>query len=536
MCGVFEYGNAGRLDSLNSNQSSLKYLCPSEIMLIPKRFRDLTQAPVIRQKGSNSPDGLALYRRLAIFAGIGSATLALLFECYQYLQSGSYLDHIEGNVIINGWQYLHGAPLYETQDGAPRAATCYGPLAYLVDIPVLWLFGSTVAVSKLTPMLALLGTMVMMSVYFIRNRTWDEAVHSIFFLFAALLLFSPMSFWVRPDPIETLLLAAAVVSTPSRRRSLWVGVCLGLAVNMKVHAFFYFLPILADMWWIGGTRAILAAGAWSAATFCLPFLAPAISVHDYVTELAEQIGGRAQTSAQLPWTMISVALLLLPLAVPLALHRQPPRTILYASATVATVVLLIYPATFPGAGAYHFLPLVPVLADLRHRLLPKGIDAEATILVILLVAWLPMQHTLQALQAQRGSGLVAEEALALARKSGAQPVQVGYGDNRPSYQLSQLSKTVLSLNSYPALLDAQVLMELRQIDIDGSARWIPYLEDCRIREWLLPRREQPFAIVSYFYDEKAVFSEQFRRAFLDNYKLVETGEYFDVWRCAARSR
>ena len=54
-----------------------------------------------------------------------------------------------------------------------------------------------------------------------------------FLLVAALLLFSPMSFWVRPDPIETLLVAGAVVSTPSRRRSIWVGICLGLAVNLK---------------------------------------------------------------------------------------------------------------------------------------------------------------------------------------------------------------------------------------------------------------------------------------------------------------
>jgi len=382
----------------------------------------------------------------------------------------------------------------------------------------------------------LLGTVVMISAYFTRYRALHEGAHGIFLFVAALVLFSPMSLWVRPDPIETLLVTAAIVSTSSPRRPLWVGVCLGMAVNLKVHAFLYFLPILADLWWVGGNRAILTAGASSAATFCLPFLAPGISAHDYIVELAGQVGGRGQTSAQLPWTSITVAILLLPLTVPLVFHRQPPRTIFYTSATLATVILLVYPATFPGAGAYHFLPLVPVLADLRHRLSPRGMDAELTIFVILLTAWLPVEHTLQALRTQRGADLVAKEALELARNSPARPVQIGYGDNRASYRLSQLSKTVLSLNSYPAMLDAQVLMELREIGIDGSAKWIPYIEDCRIREWLLPRRERPFAIVSYFYDDGPVFSEQFRQAFLDHYKLVETSEHFDVWICAAGLR
>jgi hypothetical protein len=503
-------------------------------MPIPERLGDPLQAAVSRREESSSGTGaLLLWRQLVSFVGIALSMLAMAFLCYEYLFSGAYLDHIEGNVVISGWQYIHGAPLYETRDGAPQLATYYGPLAYLAEVPALLLFGATVTASKLTSMLALLGTVAMMSAYFIRHPASTDARHGIFLLVAALLLFSPVSFWVRPDPIETLLVAGAVVSTPSRRRPLWVGICIGLAVNLKIHAFFYFLPILADLWWIGGRRAILIAAGSSVVTFMLPFLAPGISLHDYIGGLAKQVGGRAPTSAKLPWILISLALLLLPLAAPLTVQRQPHRATVYASATLATVALLIYPATFPGAGAHHFLPLVPVLADLRHRLSPKGMDVELTTFIILFVAWLPVQYTLQTLAAARGSDLVGAEALSAARRSPVEPVQVGYGDNRQSYELSQLSKTVLSLNSYPALLDAQVLMELRRIGIDGSARWIPYLRECRIRQWLLPRGERPFAIASYFYDDRAVFSEGFQQAFLDNYKIIESTKYFDVWQCAA---
>jgi hypothetical protein len=431
-------------------------------MPIPERLSDPLQAAVTRREESSSGTGaLPLCRQLVTFVGIALSILGLVFQCYEYLFSGAYLDHIEGNVVISGWQYIHGEPLYETQDGAPRLATYYGPLAYLAEVPALLLFGATVTASKLTSMLALLGTVAVMSAFFIRHPPSNEARHGIFLLVAALLLFSPMSFWVRPDPIETLLVAGAVVSSASRLRPLWVGICIGLATNLKIHAFFYFLPILADMWWIGGCRVILIAAGSSVVTFMLPFLAPEISLYDYIGELGQQAGGRAPTSAQLPWTLISLALLLLPIAAPLAVQRQPRRVTVYALATLATLALLMKPATFPGAGAYHFLPLVPVLADLRHRLWPKGMDADLTTFIMLFVAWLPVQYTLRTLAAGRGSDLVSAEALATARRSLVLPVQTGYGDNRQSYELSQLSRTVLSLNSYPALLDAQVLMELR---------------------------------------------------------------------------
>src|SRR5215472_10554514 len=161
------------------------------MMSIPERFRDPPQPAVIRRKASNvGADTLAACRQLVTCVGIGLATLLLVVECYQYLQSGVYLDHIEGNVVISGWQYLHGALLYETQGDAPRAATCYGPLAYLVEIPALLVFGPTVTSSKLTSMLALLSTVVMMSAYFTRYRALHEGAHGIFLFVAALVLFS----------------------------------------------------------------------------------------------------------------------------------------------------------------------------------------------------------------------------------------------------------------------------------------------------------------------------------------------------------
>jgi Glycosyltransferase family 87 len=138
-----------------------------------------------------------------------------------------------------------------------------------------------------------------MSAHFARHPSAVDARPGIFFLVAALLLFSPFSFWVRSDPLETLLVAIAVASTARGRGELWLGICLGLAINLKVHAFFYFLPLLVDLWWSRGWRPLLTASGIAAATFVVPFFSPRISFENYVSGLAQQIGGRGQTLSQI---------------------------------------------------------------------------------------------------------------------------------------------------------------------------------------------------------------------------------------------
>jgi hypothetical protein len=478
-----------------------------------------------------SGNSLIVGRKAPILLGIALATFVLALECYEYLFSGAYLDHVEGEVVISGWQYFHGQPLYQMQDGAPRFATFYGPLAYLLQVPALMLLGANVTVSKLTSVMALLATILVIGRHFIRHPSEGDARHGICFLVAALLLFSPVSFWVRSDPLETALVAIAVASTATRRSEVCVGICMGLAVNLKVHAFFYFIPLLVDLWNTKGIRALLVSVGTSVATFILPFLAPGISFDDYVAGLAQQIGNRGQTSSQLWPISITLSLLLFPLALPLVTQRQQRRTKIYAAATLLTALALLYPATAPGCGAYHFLPLVPVLADLHHRLRPNGLIAELTPMAMLVVACLGAGQTLGELAAGRGSDLVSAEALSLAQHSAVQPVQIGYGDNPRSYLLSQLSRTVLALNSYPAVIDAHVLMELREAGFDGSARWIHDLAECRIRRWLLPHGERPFAVNSYYYDNKPLFDQRFRHAFFKHYEIVRRTKLFDLWDC-----
>jgi hypothetical protein len=482
------------------------------------------------------PGGDALRRPQALVAfGIAAGLLMIAWQCARYLLLGAYLDHIEGNVVISGWQFVHGAPLYESLGGAPLFATYYGPLAYLLEAPALALFGAGVTVSKITSLLALAATLAVMSWHFRRRPAGGQRLDGMLLLIAGLLFFCPVSYWVRPDPIETLLVALGVASARSRSGAVGLGICIGLAVNLKVHAFMYFLPIVVDLWSSSGWRSLARMAVASGLTFLLPFLAPGISLQDYVTTLATQIGHRAHAHSAQPFVDGIVLIGVPGLLVAVAMARQAQRTVgrerLYFCGILATLALLAYPATFPGAGLYHLAPFVPVLADAFHRLRADNLAARWAP-VMLLVAGVPSGVvSLRAMEQMTGWGVIADEALVAADRDAGQTIQVGYGDNPRSYQISQLSKTVLALNGHPAMLDAQVLMELRYIGIDGSMRWLPDLADCRFGRWLLPKHEEPFAVTSY-YDGGPLFDDEFRRVFLERYELVGSTAHFDVWACA----
>jgi hypothetical protein len=466
--------------------------------------------------------------------GIAIAASMLAVECGRYLLSGVYLDHIEGNVVIIGWQYLHGAPLYQVDGGLPRLATFYGPLAYLAESGALALFGANIAAGKAASLLALVATVVIMAVYLVRHADKGDPLSGLFLLLASLALFAPMSFWVRPDPFETLLVAAAVAAGGSRRRILWTGICIGLAVNLKIHAFVYFLPVLADLSATRRLRAAVTAVILALIVFAAPFAAPGVSFADYAAGLAQQVGGRPPESLRILAVLIFVTVLLLPVAAAFELRAASRRTRLYALATLATLGLLIYPALFPGAGPYHFLPLTPVLADLRFRLSAQTLCAALAPLVVLLGAVLPASYVLHELSINRPAALASREAVAAARQGGGGAVQIGYGESRHGYMLSQLSRVKLALAGAPVLLDAQVLMELARIGDDASTGWVARLDRCEVRGWLIPKGEAPFALISFFYDRAALFDRGFRNAFLANYRLTSSTANFDLWDCAPR--
>jgi len=466
-------------------------------------------------------------RQAMVGLGLVLTGAVLALECWRNLHFDAYLDHIEGNIVIGGWLWAHGAQLYALQDGLAQFANIYGPLAYLADLPGMLLLGPGIIASKLSAALALLATIGLTAFRF-RRAAPMPAIQGMFLLIAGFAALSPMSFWTRADPFEALLVAAALASAAS---PICVGVCIGLAVNFKIHAFLYFLPIVFELWTRRGWRAAPSLIACAAATFFAPFLLPGISLHDYLATLAQQIGGRARTTELLAPVFAYGAALALPVLLPLCRRKAPAVDRRYGIAALTSLVLIAYVASNPGAGPYHFLPLIPVLAEARRRLASDGIGAQFATFPLLFFAAATTHLALAQIEERRSWHAYAGEALALARQAPPGTVDIGYGDNQRSYEIAQLAKVELSLHGYPRRVDGQILMELRTTHVDGSRRWIPDLTECRTSRWLLPRGEEPFAVRSYFYDDGLLFDDAFRAAFVANYRPVASTAHFTIWEC-----
>jgi hypothetical protein len=175
--------------------------------------------------------------------------------------------------------------------------------------------------------------------------------------------------------------------------------------------------------------------------------------------------------------------------------------------------------------------LLPILAEARKRLRPDGIGAEFAVFPLLLFAAATAHVALAQMQERQTWHAYADEALALAREAPPGTVDIGYGDNKRSYDIAELVKTELSLHGNPRWVDAQILMELREIGVDGSRRWVPYLTECRVGRRLMLRGEEPFAVRSHFYDDGLVFDDAFRAAFTANYHPVAESAHFTIWEC-----
>lgn len=468
-------------------------------------------------------------RQIAVVLGLALASLVLGIEAWRYARLAAYLDHIEGNIVIGGWLWTQGAPIYALQDGYAQFANIYGPLAYLADLPAMLVLGPGIISSKLPAIAALIATLGLTAWRF-RRAAPMAAIQGMFLLVAGFAALSPMSFWTRADPFEALLVAAALAGAAS---PVFVGLCIGFAVNFKIHAFLYFLPILWELWTRRGWRAAPPVIVVSVVTFLAPFLLPGISLHDYLAILAQQLGGRAHTSELLAPVFAYGAALALPVLLPLCRRHIPGAERSYGIAALAALVLIAYPASNPGAGPYHFLPLIPVLAEARMRLRPAGIGGEFAVFPLLFFAAATTSVAFGQLAERRSWPALADEALALAREAPPGTVDIGYGDNKRSYEIAQLAKAELSLNGYPRWIDGQILMELQKTGVDGSRRWIPYMTGCQVERWLLPRGEKPFAVTSYFYhDDRKLFDADFRAAFVANYHEAASSAHFAVWECS----
>jgi hypothetical protein len=351
--------------------------------------------------------------------------------------------------------------------------------------------------------------------------------------------FSNVTFWTRADPLLLLCSVLALFGTTRRNptaAALWIGVAMGVAVNLKITGILYVAPPLA-LFAGRGTRAVLVAGGIAAVLGVAPFLASSISFANYFEYL--QLSARDGVVWQkVRQNLLWAAFLSAPLAVVWWRASRPRQLTQFGrgatAVLVASIVTVAVVTAKAGGGPFHLLPFVPVLAygavsiwsECQRPWLAFWL---APIAVLAIVPAVRSQRTLIRTVDYRDQDRVVEDLRKFAGVESGRRLAVGYaGTSYVSYLRPEI---VFRTRDY--WLDAPAIQEHQRAGVALPEATLRRLRDCHVDIWLVPRQGEPFAVPNvYFADERVdVFPLEFREIFQQRYEHTGSTEFFDIWRC-----
>lgn len=474
---------------------------------------------------------LALATRVA---PLGPFTIFLLLAA-TYYSSYAFIDHVESQVASTAAAAMRGQPIYHTMDGHAAYALGYGPLLYLSVEAAYVVFGASLLAAKSTTLIANLVTLLACGAVLRRANT--GIARSLGLLLAGALVPFGALVWLRADPL--LLMCASLgwlvaEFAPRGVAQILLGALMGAAANLKLHGGLYVLPALLWRAPRDGWRWTLLTPALGGALALAPVFAAGFGVA-YLDTLRVNAGhglDAARGGVNLEFALF--------LAVPLGLAwsrtgDSPPLRLATAGLGFAFLAVATI-ASKPGAGHWHFLPLLPsvvVLAALAGRATPlaprswRSAGHAAWWAVAIFLAWTRHDDWIAYLWRDAAKAQIAELHAVLAAHPG-QATVLGAGDDAygPGHQATFV-RSELILRGQPYHFDPCAIMDIRKAGLPDSAAIPPGILQAPQPLVLIPHGEQPFALRNYYGGD--LFPAEFQAAFRRSYVLRSRGRYFDLW-------
>ena len=476
----------------------------------------------------------------------GAGLLAYPVLAAWYASDPHFFDNAEPTIVSVAWIYRMGAPLYHAIDAPERYSHIYGPMAFIAHAWALAALGPSIAVSKWLAALAGIASLGM------RLRIGPPLLSG-----ATGVRAHRRRRAAAPDVPALLVLdasrlAAVVlrgdVALPRRRppgiaSALAVGLASGVLWNLKITGVLYSLPVLVLLAERSGARAVGLAVALGASIAALPFLAPNVSLINYLTwvRLSGQTGLLFSLLRQnLEWS----AFLCLPLLLARSLgDRQAaadsidrrmvqalaagrpagrPRGVEAGRRSVSPDPVRAGDRLYGGAPLRPLAVLALALAVARgHGRVcrrPRGLAAAQC------------AQLASTMASRRAAGDVEDLRTFLASHSGM--VEMAYGRT----EALSLLRPMLTFRNNAYFIDQPAVREFQLQGLDVPRQTIDAVRSCRVGYWLVPKGELPFSGVNGYASVllKPLYPGDMRAALAAAYRLAETTTYFDVWQCVDR--
>jgi len=507
-----------------------------------------------RRTDGHAADHAAAWSRvrpaLAVLAAI--VCLAFLATGLWYLNHDGYASDVEAMVSSVSWWVQTGGPLYHAPDADPQYSVLYGPMVYLATGIFLDLLHPSIFAAKLGALLALLASV---SLLYLAIRRLVSGALAFGMTTVALLLYwtgGTSAMLVRPDPYILFAVCLGLYAAGASRRAAAVvgaALALGLAVNLKVHAVLYLLPVLTLLDERHGSRATQATLALGAAAVVAPFaLHDGISLINYLSWIL--IGARHGLELDhLPHLFTRALFFAIPVLVLLTARARPAHrpwmrrqlVLAWAAGNAAVIVL----AMKPGAGQVHLLPMIPINLVFAARLWPaegmRGLlfpergaswrlGAVSAFMVAALVAGSVAGYRSARLASSRmeNSSAISDDIRGILAEHPDRSIGMGYSGDGNYYYLANL-RPLLTFSGNPLLIDAVSLMDSRRAHREIPEATLAALDAGVIDLWLVPRGRQPFRLANWYPPHDDVFSDEVRARFSTHYRLEGHSQFFDLW-------
>jgi hypothetical protein len=489
---------------------------------------------------------------IAVFAAFGAAAGT-------YLWSIDFRDHVEPLIAANSWLLWRGEPIYHAVDTQQRHTLPYGPYLFSLHALALSLFGPSTFASKLMAVVAVSGSFAFLWAAIRRVASSRGALLFTGLTAALVLRFGYLAISSRPDPFLIFAVSAALFAATRRgiAAAVLFGTAMGLAVHMKTHGIFYFIP-LGILAWRTGWRlqaAVLAATVAVTVTI-VPFaFLPHSSASDYLAALRIAAGyrfGQMEVFLCLGWLLT----IFLPAVVPRIFARLTRRRedalpdqpgVLYLGAVALSCAAVFVPAAQLGSGPHHFLPFIPLIAlyaaEQRHHgiVFPWTGTAAGLIGQSLRWSWLSSCalvavgltyfNCARFIGAQPRGLHERDDVRQIVKRHSDKTVLMGVGGDNDYWLTTRRHELVFA--GMPATLDPVTMM-----DFKGRALPEPELAavtaELAARHgkpvmWVIPRNAAPFSMRTWYAPNDVLFSDRFRADFAQQFERKGSTEFFDLY-------
>lgn len=491
-----------------------------------------------------------LMNRLMIVTAF-SAVFYLLVMLGSYGLYDGYLDHGEPIVAAAAFKMLTGASVYPSFDGPNFTSNVYGPYLYLVNGFFLGVFGGSAWSGKIAGLVTIL-----LSVFFVwrsyRALPQRLMLLAVNLMVAFIVLFVPYSIWNRPDPMLVMLVAASVlvmregISLPRWANWVVLGALGGIGLGLKIYGPLFFIPVgmyvaLRDK----SIISLLVMTVVGFATALLPFMMqefPLANLLAWFSVVAEKPNDGEMVTKALRYGMFFLFPVILLLGQRMMTLKSPGKCIrdteaVYALLTLLGAGLCVMLAAKPGAGMYYLLPFAPLSIDMMLRTINnvraenqvRAITTGAILVAAMMVTAVPVQKRFfRALDWDRTTS-IKMDLHSIMQANPGKTIQMAVGSTIAGYH-NTLQKTELVYAGNPYTVDFGVMIETSYIGILPSDAMVQSFTGCTTDIWLVPKDEDPLAMVGYYGNKIA--DVKLRKAFMGAYARSGSTAYFDLWACS----